>query len=117
MNLLYFVLCAFGMTFIIVYGSIFNKIRPKQGFLGELLNCPLCTGFWVGVFLWSINCLTQLFTFDYSIVTGFLLGCLSAGTTYILSMMIDDFGIKLNLKQEVKHETSQSNGGKTLLQG
>jgi hypothetical protein len=95
MGLLNFILCAYGMTFILVYGSIFNPIRPTKGKLGELLHCPLCTGFWVGVFLWSINGYTELFNFEYNFINPLLCGCISAGTSYFLSMILNDFGIKL----------------------
>lgn len=94
MGLLYFILCSYGLTFILVYGSIFNFIRPKEGKLGELFHCPLCTGFWVGIFLWSINGFTELFNFDYNFINPLLLGCLSAGTSYFLSTILDDFGLK-----------------------
>lgn len=97
LELLYFALCAYGMTFIIVYGSIFNKIRPEKGsgFFGKLLNCPLCTGFWVGVFLAIISPYTSLFTFEYTPVNWFLLGCLSAGVCYLLSSAVKDDGIQI----------------------
>lgn len=94
MSLIYFILCAYGMTYILLYGSIFDKIRPKTGQLGKLFSCSLCTGFWVGVFLWSVNPLTELFTYDYNLLNGLLLGSLSAGTSYFLSSILDDFGLK-----------------------
>jgi len=83
------------MTYILIYGSIFNSIRPTQGKMGELFRCPLCLGFWVGVFLWSINHFTELFTYDYSLINALLLGSLSAGSSYFLSMILNDFGLKL----------------------
>ena len=52
MNLLTFVLTAYGMTFIVVYGKIFEDIRPKKDYAKKwntLFHCPLCMGFWVGV--------------------------------------------------------------------
>jgi len=106
-DLLYFILCAYGMTYVLVYGSIFNSIRPKKGKLGELFKCPLCTGFWVGVFLWSINQQTELFTYNYNLINGLLLGNLSAGTSYFISSVLDDFGLKIkNTHEEViKNET------------
>ena len=55
MEFLYFVLAAYGLTQILVYGNIFNKVRPTEGWFGELLSCPMCTGFWVGVLLFGIN--------------------------------------------------------------
>ena len=98
MDLLYFILCAYGLTQILVYGKIFNKIRPTKGSLGELLSCPMCTGFWVGVFLFGINGLTELFSFEYNLINALLLGCLSAGTSYFLSSVLDDFGLKFITK-------------------
>ena len=104
MGLLNFILCAYGLTFILVYGSIFNSIRPKNGKLGELFHCPLCTGFWVGVFLWSINSQTELFSFEYNFINPLLCGCISAGTSYFFSMILDDFGLKINRTQEANNE-------------
>ena len=95
MELIYFILCAFGLTQILVYGAIFDGIRPKNGKLGELLNCPMCMGFWVGVYLWSINGLTELFNFDYNFINLLLLGFLSSGSSYILSMIVGDCGLKV----------------------
>ena len=91
MNLLYFVLCAFGLTQILVYSRILEKIRPSHHFF----HCSMCVGFHVGWFLWAINKYTELFTFDYSIATAFLLACISSGTSYMLSMIINDFGIRI----------------------
>ena len=61
MELLTFILCAYGLTQILVYGKIFSKIRPKQGKLGELANCPMCMGFHVGWLLMLLSPFTELF--------------------------------------------------------
>ena len=85
MELLHFVLAAYGMTFIIVHGHIFNKVRPPcsaWGGFGRLFHCCLCMGF-------------ELFNFDRTLVNAFICGCISAGTSYLLSMVVNDFGIKL----------------------
>tara|TARA_B100001123_G_C14592415_1_gene742512 strand:- start:121 stop:435 length:315 start_codon:yes stop_codon:yes gene_type:complete len=100
MDTLHFILCSYGMTFILIYGSIFNKIRPTKGKLGELFHCPLCLGFWVGIILWAMNGRTELFSFDNSLYTAFLCGCLSAGTSYFFSMLLKDFGLNLNVRLE-----------------
>ena len=89
MNLLYFILCCFGMTQILIYGKIFEKIRPKHHFF----HCPMCMGWHVGIFIWFISRYTQLFTFDRNIITAFLLGCLSSGSSYILCVVFGDEGI------------------------
>ncbi len=98
MDLIFFILAAYGLTQILVYGSIFNKIRPAKDWLmgfGELFHCPMCMGFWVGAFLFGINACTELFTFDYTIANFFILGGLSSGTSYVLNMIVGDCGIKV----------------------
>lgn len=56
----------------------------------------MCIGFWVGVFLWGVNNYTELFMFDSdNLLTGFLLGCLSSGTSYVLNVIICDDGIQI----------------------
>jgi len=89
-ELVYFILCAYGLTQILVYGTIFNKIRPEHHFF----HCPMCVGFWIGVFLVGINRYTELFIFDNSVVNYFLLGCLSSGTSYIFCTLFGDNGVK-----------------------
>ena len=90
MSLIYFILCAYGLTQILVHGSVFDKIRPEHHFF----HCPMCVGFWVGVFLVGINRYTELFIFDNNIVNYFLLGCLSSGTSYVFCTLFGDNGVK-----------------------
>ena len=97
MELLYFILAAYGLTQILVYGSIFDGWRPTEGKLGKLFKCPMCMGFWVGIFLFCINPLTELFRYDYNFVNAFLLGCLSSGTSYALNMLFSDDGINFKI--------------------
>tara|TARA_R110000824_G_scaffold359742_2_gene547334 strand:+ start:1307 stop:1612 length:306 start_codon:yes stop_codon:yes gene_type:complete len=98
MSLLIFILVAHGLTQILVYGSIFDPIRPVAGKLGEFFQCSMCVGFWVGAFLYGISFYTELFTFELNVVNPFLLGWLSSGTSYILSQVFDDEGIKIKLE-------------------
>ena len=114
MDLVYFILSAYGLTQILVYGSIFNPIRPAKGFFGELFQCPMCLGFWVGMFLFGINKFTELFTFEYNIANLLILGCLSSGTSYILSMLFDDNGLKIDGGSHDNKEVDDSTS-KTLL--
>ena len=94
MELLTFILAAYGLTQMIVYGKIFNKIRPAKGRLGELFKCPMCMGFHVGWLLMLLSPFTELFNFEVSVVNFFLLGGVSSGTSYILTMIFGDEGIK-----------------------
>tara|TARA_B100000282_G_C31513834_1_gene390621 strand:+ start:68 stop:334 length:267 start_codon:yes stop_codon:yes gene_type:complete len=88
-----------------VYGKIFDPIRPKSGKLGQLLRCPMCTGFWVGIFLWFVKDYTQLFIFDDSFITAFLLGCASSAFSYMGSMLVNDYG--LNIKKVIEYESKE----------
>jgi len=94
MELLTFILCAFGLTQILVYGKILERIRPTEGKLGELLRCPMCMGFWAGAFLVLLSPLTELFSFEVSPTNIFIMGWLSSGTSYVLSMVFGDEGIR-----------------------
>ena len=52
-DLLAWMLSVFGFTYIVIYSKICKPFRVwcqlKSDFLGELLKCPLCLGFWVGL--------------------------------------------------------------------
>lgn len=90
MELLYFILACYGLTQILAFATIFNKIRPNHHFF----HCPMCIGFWAGVVLLLLNPFTELFTFEVSLVNAVILGCLSSGTSYALCSLISDGGIQ-----------------------
>jgi hypothetical protein len=97
MDLLWFVLASYGMTFGIVYASIFNKIRPSHDWLGgfgKIFHCSLCMGFHVGWFLFVINRWTELFTFDYTLANFLICGCVASGTSFMLSQIIQEKGVR-----------------------
>lgn len=97
MDLLWFILTGYGLTQLLVYSSIFkrprNFIKEKSDFLGELVHCPMCTGFWVGAFLFCINPFTELFNFEINFVNFFVCGWLGSGTSYIMNMVFSDKGM------------------------
>ena len=101
MEFVWFVTMAYGLTQILVYGSIFDKIRPKAGKLGDLFRCPMCVGFWVGLFLWSISEYTSLINFDDGPLTALLCGFVSSGASYALSVLFGDNGLKLEKQVHV----------------
>lgn len=92
MDLIYFLLSAYGMTQLLCYGKIFDKIRPE----GYFWTCPMCVGFWVGVFLCGISPLTELFTYELLPANFFICGLVSSGTSYVLNMTFGDNGINLD---------------------
>jgi hypothetical protein len=99
-DLLYFVLASWGMTQILVYGTIFENqrswIMEKSNWFGALIHCPMCTGFWVGAFLFGINGLTELFNFEYNVANLLILSCVASATSYALNTVVSDGGIKIN---------------------
>jgi hypothetical protein len=95
MNLLIFILASYGMTMIIVYSKIFEGLRKKiNSYNNELINymlkCCMCMGFWVGIFNWFLINIK---------INFFVAGCISAGTSYLLSRLVDDDGILIKLKK------------------
>lgn len=56
MEILIFAFLCYGISNIIVFGSIFKGIRfllkkHNPTFLGALVECMMCTSFWVGIFV------------------------------------------------------------------
>jgi|TARA_R110002110_G_scaffold131825_1_gene312906 hypothetical protein len=98
MELLYFILAAYGLTQILVYGKVLDRIRPTKGVLGQLFSCPMCMGFHVGWFLMLLSPYTELFNFDVTVANYFILGWLSSGTSYILNMLFGDEGLQISKK-------------------
>jgi len=100
MFLPYFILICYGLTNILVYGSIFNCIRPKQGLLGELFKCPMCMGFHIGYIIALLLNASDLFSISINIIDMFMLACLSSGTSYVLCSLFTDFGINFNINKQ-----------------
>jgi len=57
-TIILYLLTVWGLTHILVSGSVFNKFRNwchiKIPFIGKMLDCYQCTGFWVSLFLYFI---------------------------------------------------------------
>jgi len=50
----------------------------------------------VSLFLFGINGYTELFTFEYSLGNALCLACLGSGTSYLLSVLVNDFGFRVS---------------------
>jgi len=109
MIILMWILASYGMTTILVYGSIFNGLRnwihrnaepnigwvlftPVFKFISGLISCILCTSTWVGFFL-SLTLYSPWHEFVgfnkyFSI---FFDGMLSAGAVWALNGVIEWF--------------------------
>lgn len=93
-----FILACYGMTQILVYGHIFDSIRPKNKFF----HCPMCVGFHVGYLVYILFILTNIFSYSFPISllnfmgSVYIYGSISSGTSYILCNLFGDKGINLN---------------------
>lgn len=85
---------AYGMTSILVWGSIFENtrtfIKKHSKFFGDLISCVLCTSTWVGFFM-SI-CLggltSNIFHID-KIYGIFFDGMFTAGTVWAINSIVE----------------------------
>ena len=73
MELLLFILIAYGLTQILVYSDmpILKRLRQtKESYrgYGKVFHCPMCMGFHVGWFLCILSPWTELITFDATLV-------------------------------------------------
>jgi hypothetical protein len=109
MDMFTFILCAYGLTQILVYSDfpLLAKLRPSKDNCkkyGKVFHCPMCMGFHVGWFLMLLSPYTELFNFDITVANFFILGWLSSGTSYVLNMIFGDSGIKYEQKMEIHDE-------------
>lgn len=89
-----FLLVCYGLTEILMYGSILDSVRPNW----EVFGCSMCLSFWVGIFLWLCSGLTNLFSFGYNPITGLFLGFASSGVVYILDKLFSDKGLNVSMR-------------------
>jgi hypothetical protein len=87
---------AYGMTSILVWGSIFEKqrewIKSKSKFFGDLISCTLCTSTWVGFFMSIfLGSVSSLFFDTLWIFNLFFDGMYSAGIVWAINTIIEFF--------------------------
>ena len=96
MILLFWVLAAYGMTTIIVYGSIFEKFRSwvisLSTFFGKLVTCMMCMSFWVGAFMsLTLKGLTNHYFTAPWYMYLFYDACLTSGAVWAINAIIEFF--------------------------
>lgn len=97
MEVLLIILVTYGISNMVVFGSIFEKLREytaiyNPNFFGKLFSCMMCTPFWVGFFLSLgayLSGYTQFSPFTYYglecvYISIFLDSCLLSGTTWLI---------------------------------
>ena len=77
-----------GITIIITSSVFFESVRERVSnysqVLGELINCPMCTGFWVGLF----------FGFVSGIAPPVIIGGLVSLLSWSIYTVVDYFSTK-----------------------
>jgi hypothetical protein len=107
MIILVWLLIAYGMTNILVYGSIFQGMRdwftkmgnreflPFNGvfkFISDLLSCMMCTSTWVGFFLSLVfYSPSQTFFGHNDFISLFFDGMLASGFVWAFNGMVEWF--------------------------
>ena len=96
MLVLFWMLAAYGMTCILVWGSIFNStrefIKKHSKFFGDLISCTLCTSTWVGFFMSIVlGGLSNHYFKAPWFVYLFFDGMFSAGSVWAINAIIEWF--------------------------
>ena len=95
METLIWILAAYGMSQILVYGSIFDKprnwITKKSTFFGDLLGCMMCTSTWVGFFFSLTFYSPTLAMCSIEYINIFFDGMLASGSVWGLNAIIEWF--------------------------
>jgi len=87
---------AYGMTSILVWGSIFESTRQwiisKSKFFGDLISCTLCTSTWVGFFMSLVlGGLTSTLLEVNWIIGLFFDGMYTAGIVWSINAIVEYF--------------------------
>ena len=95
-ELILWIFMAYGMTSILVWGSIFETSRQwiikNSKFFGDLISCTLCTSTWVGFFMSIV--LGGLVNHHFSIpwyLGMFFDGMFTAGSVWAINTIIEFF--------------------------
>lgn len=97
MELILFILLNYGISNIVVFGSIFNGFREywdrvNPSFFGTLFSCMICFPFWSGVMVSTLFHVTGFSVMSPFFSNGlevlylsiFFDACLSSGTTWLI---------------------------------
>jgi hypothetical protein len=95
-KLILWAFAAYGMTSILVWGSIFEStrlyIKSKSKFFGDLISCTLCTSTWVGFFMSIVlgGLIGPSFDIHWTI-SIFFDGMFTAGIVWAINSIIEFF--------------------------
>lgn len=111
-NIVFLLLAAIGLTLILKYAYILKAPRDwvtnKSDFLSHLFSCSQCLGFWSGLLVGFLTCLSQ-FNFEMSA----LLNCVLLGFASSFLSQVSD--LVIGLMDEHLYSKSSQNSNKKLL--
>lgn len=95
MAILLFILTSYGITNILLFGSIFSGwrdfwVKHNPNFFGKLFTCPMCLSTWVGFILsyslTNLNYMTPftMYGIDIMYLKIFLDGCFTSGCVWLI---------------------------------
>jgi hypothetical protein len=106
MEVLLFILVAYGISNIVVFGSIFESFREfmddaSPNFFGKLFSCMMCFPTWAGIFLSlgaHLTGFTQFSPFahyglEMAPLAIFLDGCLASGCVWLIHTLQEHFEV------------------------
>ena len=96
------IILAYGLSQILVYGSIFDtqrqwvhawaELSPILKFISGLISCMMCTSTWVGFFMSLALFSPCNYCFDTNIVSStFFDGMLASGSVWAVNAIIEWF--------------------------
>jgi Na+/citrate or Na+/malate symporter len=94
-KIIFWMIAAYGISTILVYGSIFSRPRNwlihNSSFIGELIQCMLCTSMWVGMFLSIfLGSLSQAY-FHFLPLNIIIDGGFTSGAVWAINAIIEWF--------------------------
>jgi len=104
MNIFLFIIICYGISNIIVFSYIFEKIRDvlekvSPNFFGKMVNCMMCTSTWIGFLLSTIGYLLSYpvlspmlhYGVDIFYLAIFLDGMLASGSVWLIHTIQEFF--------------------------
>ena len=96
MKMLFWIFAAYGMTNILVWGSIFENqrawLKKHSKFFGDLISCTLCTSTWVGFFMsLTLGSLSAQYFNTVWVFDLFFDGMVSAGSVWAINSIVEFF--------------------------
>jgi len=94
MSFLIFLLASIGLTLIINLSFIFKPLREKMckinSFIGKLLKCSQCTGFWASLFVQFLVLIHERasFIFFFTDIYFILYGFIGSFVCYLVYLLI-----------------------------